>query len=266
MSAAVNEQAPSAVSRGLTFLLTRTGSWTSARWDQHLRDHLGDAPTEEVIRWLAERGILPYIAEGSSGRRLQEEARSPREGKASPLTLSAASGVALEDEEVIAALARAASLNVKNPLVDVARVDVALLARAAVRMRVLADAAAARALERTVATCALCDDEGYVLLGMENNVKIDPMRAEPCSCAASQPFSSLAGHRFAEGFHFGGVQAFRDALDVAENEDRRHEQALDSAASASSMQLESYASAVANKIQRAIATKRAAHEADRYRR
>ncbi len=57
----------------LNFLLTRIGSWTHARWDQHLRERFGDEHTETVIRWLAERGIRPYIPKGTGGRRLQEE-------------------------------------------------------------------------------------------------------------------------------------------------------------------------------------------------
>lgn len=63
---------------GLNFLLTRIGSWTNARWDQHLRDRLGDDHTVTIIRWLAERGIRPHIPEGTSGRRLQEE--TPTQG------------------------------------------------------------------------------------------------------------------------------------------------------------------------------------------
>jgi hypothetical protein len=65
--------APPEVSLGLVFLLTHIGSWTNARWDQHLRERLGDGYAASVIRWLAERGIRPHIPEGLSGRRLQEE-------------------------------------------------------------------------------------------------------------------------------------------------------------------------------------------------
>ena len=34
------------------WLLTRIGSWTSARWDQHLRDHVGDEATDRIIEDL----------------------------------------------------------------------------------------------------------------------------------------------------------------------------------------------------------------------
>jgi hypothetical protein len=33
----------------LQFLLTRIGSWTSARWDQHLRNEFGDEKAERAI-------------------------------------------------------------------------------------------------------------------------------------------------------------------------------------------------------------------------
>lgn len=36
----------------VAFLLTRIGSWTSARWDQHLRNEIGDAAADEAIRWI----------------------------------------------------------------------------------------------------------------------------------------------------------------------------------------------------------------------
>lgn len=36
----------------LAFLLTRIGSWTHARWDQHLRDEYGDEKAQPVIDWL----------------------------------------------------------------------------------------------------------------------------------------------------------------------------------------------------------------------
>lgn len=66
---------PPAVAQGLVFLLTRIGSWTNARWDQHLRERLGDEHAETVIRWLAEHDIRPHIPEGTSGRALQESIR-----------------------------------------------------------------------------------------------------------------------------------------------------------------------------------------------
>lgn len=36
------------------FLLTRIGSWTHARWDQHLRNEIGDAAANVAIRWIEE--------------------------------------------------------------------------------------------------------------------------------------------------------------------------------------------------------------------
>lgn len=41
------------VAEALEFLLTRIGSWTSARWDQHLRHEFGDGRAEPMIRALA---------------------------------------------------------------------------------------------------------------------------------------------------------------------------------------------------------------------
>lgn len=38
----------------LAFLLVRIGSWTSARWDQHVRDEYGDEVAERLIRLLDE--------------------------------------------------------------------------------------------------------------------------------------------------------------------------------------------------------------------
>lgn len=36
----------------LQFLLTRIGSWTNARYDQHLRNEFGDENAERAIRWI----------------------------------------------------------------------------------------------------------------------------------------------------------------------------------------------------------------------
>ncbi len=36
----------------LQFLLTRIGSWTDARWDQHLRHEFGDEKADKAIRWI----------------------------------------------------------------------------------------------------------------------------------------------------------------------------------------------------------------------
>lgn len=48
---------PASVRHSLVFLLTRIGSWTNARWDQHLRSRYGDEATNEVIAWLKANGI-----------------------------------------------------------------------------------------------------------------------------------------------------------------------------------------------------------------
>lgn len=49
------------VKPALEFLLTRIGSWTSARWDQHLRYEYGDEATNNVIAALASLGIVPHL-------------------------------------------------------------------------------------------------------------------------------------------------------------------------------------------------------------
>lgn len=41
-------------------LLVRIGSWTPARWDQHLRYDVGDEVANEIIAWLEARNIKPY--------------------------------------------------------------------------------------------------------------------------------------------------------------------------------------------------------------
>lgn len=41
-----------APSKMLDWLLTRIGSWTNARWDQHLRHEFGDESTDRLIAWL----------------------------------------------------------------------------------------------------------------------------------------------------------------------------------------------------------------------
>jgi hypothetical protein len=42
----------------LKFLLVRIGSWTSARWDQHLRFEFGDDATNRFIEWLKPLGLV----------------------------------------------------------------------------------------------------------------------------------------------------------------------------------------------------------------
>lgn len=70
-------ETPPEVTQGLNRILTRIGSWTNTRWDQHLRSFFGDEATDMVIGWLAERGILPHIPNGS-GRLLQEKITEAR--------------------------------------------------------------------------------------------------------------------------------------------------------------------------------------------
>lgn len=53
MMEAMNETAK----KHLRFLLVRIGSWTEARWDQHLRYEFGDEATNETIAWLREAGF-----------------------------------------------------------------------------------------------------------------------------------------------------------------------------------------------------------------
>lgn len=76
----MSDDTPAAVVQGLQFLLTRIGSWTESRWDQHLRYQIGDEHAETVIAWLAERGVLPHIPDGS-GRALQERTTAAAEVK-----------------------------------------------------------------------------------------------------------------------------------------------------------------------------------------
>ena len=54
------ERAPPTVRLALDFLLTRIGSWTHARWDQHLRSEIGDVSADAVIEWIVENlDIVP---------------------------------------------------------------------------------------------------------------------------------------------------------------------------------------------------------------
>lgn len=45
--------------KALEFLLVRIGSWTNARWDQHIRHEMGDQAADDLIRYLDEQGIRP---------------------------------------------------------------------------------------------------------------------------------------------------------------------------------------------------------------
>jgi hypothetical protein len=42
----------------LAFLLTRIGSWTTSRWDQHVRDEFGDEVADDLRR-LLDRSSVP---------------------------------------------------------------------------------------------------------------------------------------------------------------------------------------------------------------
>lgn len=44
---------------GMSLLLLRIASWTNARFDQHLRDEIGDEDADAVLRALAALGVLP---------------------------------------------------------------------------------------------------------------------------------------------------------------------------------------------------------------
>jgi hypothetical protein len=60
MAARLNE-APGAATPQmiLDWLLTRVGSWTSARFDQHARHEFGDEATDRFLAWLREQGVKP---------------------------------------------------------------------------------------------------------------------------------------------------------------------------------------------------------------
>lgn len=64
-----SRRASANVKRGLEFLLIRIGSWTSARYDQHLRHEMGDEAADEVIAWLGER-VSPSLGPGPNGEPL----------------------------------------------------------------------------------------------------------------------------------------------------------------------------------------------------
>lgn len=46
---------------GLAWILLRVGSWTAARFDQHLRDEFGDGLAGELLRWLQTIGVLEAV-------------------------------------------------------------------------------------------------------------------------------------------------------------------------------------------------------------
>jgi coenzyme F420-reducing hydrogenase gamma subunit len=46
---------------GLRMVLLRVCSWTSARYDQHLRYEIGDQDADAVISWLERHGLDPYV-------------------------------------------------------------------------------------------------------------------------------------------------------------------------------------------------------------
>lgn len=53
----------------LAWLLTRIGSWTNARADQHLRYEFGDERADAVIEWCARLGVRPDRWETKTMRR-----------------------------------------------------------------------------------------------------------------------------------------------------------------------------------------------------
>lgn len=55
---------------GLTKILVRIGSWTSSRWDQHLRWEIGDEDTDVIVAWLKSHGIEPSRGSGNFAKGL----------------------------------------------------------------------------------------------------------------------------------------------------------------------------------------------------
>lgn len=49
---------PEDVREAIIHLFLSIGSWTSSRWDQHLRYEYGDEKTDKIISWLIAEGIL----------------------------------------------------------------------------------------------------------------------------------------------------------------------------------------------------------------
>ena len=49
---------PEDVREAIIHLFLSIGSWTSSRWDQHLRHEYGDDKTDKIISWLIAEGIL----------------------------------------------------------------------------------------------------------------------------------------------------------------------------------------------------------------
>lgn len=44
----------------LAYLLESIAGWTTSRWDQHLRNEVGDEDADRLIQWLEEKGVKPY--------------------------------------------------------------------------------------------------------------------------------------------------------------------------------------------------------------
>lgn len=63
------ERQKKTVERALCFLLIRIGSWTNARFDQHLRHEFGDEFADDVMAWLAEN-VSPELGKGPHGEPL----------------------------------------------------------------------------------------------------------------------------------------------------------------------------------------------------
>lgn len=61
---------------GLATVLTRIGSWTNARWDQHLRFEVGDEDADAIVAWLAAREVFPYLPSPEDSRR-KKDPRGP---------------------------------------------------------------------------------------------------------------------------------------------------------------------------------------------
>lgn len=53
--------------RSFARLLVRIGSWSGARWDQHLRYDSGDEDADAIIAW-ARAALAPELEEEEGGR------------------------------------------------------------------------------------------------------------------------------------------------------------------------------------------------------
>lgn len=64
---------PEDVRDAIIHLFLRIGSWTNARWEQHLRNEYGDEKTDRIIKWLIDEGILHHFPKDSSAGFAEED-------------------------------------------------------------------------------------------------------------------------------------------------------------------------------------------------